>query len=244
MRPVFFTQVLKITALMILLSGLVNCPKTIEKNGTADQNNADQNNADQNNADQTQREEINIISNTELEKYVEYVPDKGYCVEKHDEDGCNICSLAYVNKIWVLDCTNNFCWWGNKEKANQCNKYLSKEELLKKIASTKQSLEEENQTTDGEENTPPEEISNSETEQRLVLYVRNVKDAARAAKNTLCGGIMKIKEDQNGEGYWVSVKKSSDSIVKIFIKKSSVIPENNCESWCDNQWLRRAPWCG
>ena len=249
MKLISFNSVIKVTALAILSLSLINCPGTSE-NGSGDQTAADQTATDQTATDQTATDQtqggISIAANTDLEKYVKYAPDKGYCVEEYDEEGCNICSLVYVNNIWALDCTRNFCFNANKEKTNQCIKYISKEELLKKIADTEQAQEEEIKATNGSENTPPEEMSTGETtpqtEQRLTL---SGKDAAVAAKNTLCGGVAKVEEDQNGEGYWVSVKKSSDSIIKVFIKKSSVIPENNCPGWCDRAWwLSWGPWCG
>ena len=134
MKPISLTQAVKITVLMILLSGLINCPQTSEKNGTKDQPASDQ----------TQGEEIDTIGNTVLGKYVKHVPGKGYCVEEYDEQGCNICSLVYVNKIWAMDCTSNGCLKVDTEKANQCTKYLSKEELLKTIAATEQAQEGEN----------------------------------------------------------------------------------------------------
>ena len=229
MKPISLTQAVKITVLMILLSGLIACPKTSEKNGTTDQTVPNQ----------TQEGEIDTIGNTVLEKYVKHVPDKGYCVEEYDEDGCNTCSLVYVNKTWAMNCTNNGCLKVDKEKANQCTKYLSKEELLKTIAATEQAQGEE---TDNKKNTPSETSASENTPQTEQRLVHSDKDAAEAAKNTFCGEITQVNEDQNGLGYWILVRKSSDSVIKVFIKKSSVIPENNCPSWCDT-WLSWVPWC-
>ena len=59
----------------------------------------------------------------------EYVSDKGYCVKRYDEEGCNICSYS----LKLILCTLKACSKVDEEKANQCTEYLSKEELLKKM---------------------------------------------------------------------------------------------------------------
>ena len=71
---------------------------------------------------------------TEVEKITRYIEGAGYCVTKYDDLGCNYCGLSYIDSTWKWFCTQKLCYGkdgeiGNKEKANQCTQYLSKEEL-------------------------------------------------------------------------------------------------------------------
>ena len=59
-------------------------------------------------------------------KNLPYVEGKGYCVEKYDEAGCNVCrfnSSLFETNGW--ECENKACPETIPEKANQCLKYKS-----------------------------------------------------------------------------------------------------------------------
>ena len=60
-------------------------------------------------------------------KGLAHVEGKGYCVEKYDKEGCNVCRFndsQFEIKGW--ECENKACPEPVLEKANQCLKYKGK----------------------------------------------------------------------------------------------------------------------
>ena len=63
----------------------------------------------------------------------DYVEGKGYCTEKYDEEGCNICKLDYsADAGWGWICTEKKCPDRPKENenSNKCLDYKSRSDLI------------------------------------------------------------------------------------------------------------------